>query len=257
MTARDDLRRAAESLAERGRSPFSPAELIAEARSSGSTYPDSTLRTFIVGPMSINTPDNHAINYGDLVRVGRGQYRLAEAGDELLVEEAGVSEPDGVEVDEAAAPTALGVPDEEWSWEGNVQSAVVRSLAGDGWDIRRVADTASSEQGVDIEAERNGVRLLVEVKGYPSAYYQRGERKGQPKPTNQPLQARHYFAGALLTGMLLRGDDPQAAVVLAFPAFPTYERLARRVVESATAARIAIWLVDQQGRITAMTSETA
>jgi hypothetical protein len=32
---------------------FSPTQIIAEARSLGTTYPDTTLRTFIVGPMCV------------------------------------------------------------------------------------------------------------------------------------------------------------------------------------------------------------
>ncbi len=76
MGARDDLLGAALSLEEQGRSPFTPAELISEARSAGSTYPDTTLRTFIVGPMCRNSPNHHAAQYGDLERVARSQYRL-------------------------------------------------------------------------------------------------------------------------------------------------------------------------------------
>jgi Holliday junction resolvase len=58
---------------------------------------------------------------------------------------------------------------EPWFWEGNVQAAVVSDLAANGWRIRRVANTATSEHGVDIEADRSGERLLIEVKGYPGA----------------------------------------------------------------------------------------
>src|SRR5690242_11952489 len=79
--AREDLLRAARELTRRGRSTFSPADLIAEARSHGSAYAETTLRTFIVGPMCLNSPDNHAAQYGDLWRVGRGTYRLANGDD--------------------------------------------------------------------------------------------------------------------------------------------------------------------------------
>ncbi len=77
MGAREDLLDAARRLTQRGRSPFSPAELITEARAAGSNYPDTTLRTFIAGPMCLNSPDHHAVQYGDLLRVGHGSYRLA------------------------------------------------------------------------------------------------------------------------------------------------------------------------------------
>lgn len=58
---------------------LSPAELIAGARSRGSTYPDTTLRTLIVSQICVNAPNYHAVQYGDLVRIGRGLYRLADA----------------------------------------------------------------------------------------------------------------------------------------------------------------------------------
>lgn len=113
--------------------------------------------------MCLNSPDHHAVQYGDLLRVGHGSYRLAtheDASDAVV-------EPSEAPV-EAKASTD-DAPQTAWFWEGNVQAAVVRYLAGDGWHIRRVADTASRERGVDIEGDRDGVRLLVEVKGYPAA----------------------------------------------------------------------------------------
>lgn len=84
MGAREEIIAAARRLTDRGRSTFSPAELIAAAREQGCNYPDSTLRTFINGPMCINSPDHHSPQYRDLVRVARGSYRLAneeEKGD--------------------------------------------------------------------------------------------------------------------------------------------------------------------------------
>ncbi len=78
-------------------------------------------------------------------------------------------------------PEALVDATTEWWWEGNVQAAVGRHLAADGWSIRRVADTASRERGVDIEANRDSGQLLVQVKGYPSATYVLGPKEGQLK----------------------------------------------------------------------------
>lgn len=183
MGAREDLLGAAERLTGRGRTPFSPAELIEEARSAGSNYPDTTLRTFIAGPMCLNSPDNYAVQYGDLTRVGRGLYRLAGDGERGTV-------PIARPADVRKAVEVVAAPHEEWFWEGNVQAAVVRHLAAERWDIRRVADTASRERGVDIEAVLDGTQLLVEVKGYPSTTYASGDRAGQTRRTSAPLQAR-------------------------------------------------------------------
>jgi len=137
----------------------------------------------------------------------------------------------------------------QWFWEGNVQSALVRHLASDGWRIRRVADTHSREHGIDIEADRNDVSLLIEVKGYPSATYRSGSNKGQKKSFGVATQARNYFGNAVLTGLLMRTDNDGARVVLAFPTQETFRGLARRSAGPLRRAGIEIWLVDEQGRV--------
>lgn len=148
-----------------------------------------------------------------------------------------------------SASPPIGGADEAWSWEGNVQAALVRHLAEAGWQIRRVADTGSGEHGVDIDAVREGQRLLVEVKGYPSTVYLRGEKRGKPKPTNPSVQARAYFSHALLSGLLMREANTEARVALAFPDFETYRSLARRVSGPLRAAGVEIWLVDESGDV--------
>lgn len=249
MGAREDLLGAARQLTHQGRTPFSPAELIAEARARGSTYPDTTLRTFIVGPMCDNSPDNHAVQYGDLHRVGRGLYQLAN-DDSPVRTTPPVPVPDAPVSPEGPAPSETPVDaTTEWWWEGNVQAAVVRHLAAEGWDIHRVADTSSRERGVDIDAVRGGERLLAEVKGYPSDTYLRGPKEGTRKPTGAALQARHYFAGALLSGLLMRGDHASARVVLALPAVETYRTLAARTSAPLTQARVELWLVSEGGTV--------
>lgn len=76
MGAREDLLAAAESLADSGMALFCPAELIAKARSQGSTYSDSMLRTHIVSVMCGNAPDHHSTKYRDFERVARALYGL-------------------------------------------------------------------------------------------------------------------------------------------------------------------------------------
>lgn len=160
--------------------------------------------------MCANSPNNHAVQYNDLVRVAHGQYRLLEEDDveqrtQLLMKTPRVK-PDGDTIE-----PDRGQAEAEWFWEGNVQAAVVRHLASEGWTIRRVADTASSEQGVDISAVRGAERVLVEVKGYPSIVYARGPKAGQSKPTHPALQARQYFSHALLSGLIMRTENTTRA----------------------------------------------
>jgi hypothetical protein len=84
----------------------------------------------------------------------------------------------------------------DWFWEGTVQDALVAYLVSAGWVVERTADTASREQGIDVLAIRDGRRLAVEVKGFPSAQYAGVPKAGQPKPTAPSLRARHWFASA-------------------------------------------------------------
>jgi hypothetical protein len=150
-------------------------------------------------------------------------------------------------------PARHGAP-AAWDWEGNVQAAVVRHLAAEGWRITRVADTAARERGADIEADRDGERLVVEVKGYPSTVCQSGAKLGQPKPTAPSVHARHWFAGAVLSGLLHLGDAADRTVVLAFPDAATYRELARRTLtpRMTTGGRgLTIWFVDHSGAVNA------
>ena len=223
MGAREELLAAAQHLRSAGQTTFSPAQLIAAASEMGCAYPDTTLRTFVNGPMCQNSPDHHAVQYGDLIRVGHGQYRLASASEATQEEPArDTNVPVTQSVPPVEPPPGSSTPVTDWRWEGNVQAAIVKWLAVGGWSIRRVADTAARERGIDIEAVREGVELLVEVKGYPSDTYSRGPKAGERKPTGAALQARHYFAGALLSGSITRSEHPDARIVLAFPEVGTY-----------------------------------
>ncbi len=206
--------------------------------------------------MCVNSPDHHTVQYGDLRRVGRGLYRLSN-DDSPARPTPPVPVPDPPVSPEGPAPSETPVDaTTEWWWEGNVQAAVVRHLAADGWDIHRVADTSSRERGVDIDAVRGGERLLAEVKGYPSATYLRGPKEGRPKPTGAALQARQYFAGALLSGLLMRSDYPSARVVLALPDMETYRTLAARTSVPLGNAAVELWLVGSSGTVTELRVNT-
>ncbi|MGH9135194.1 MAG: DUF7669 domain-containing protein [Ilumatobacteraceae bacterium] len=247
MGARDDLLKAARQLTRRGMAPFSPAQLIKEARSFGSTYSDSTLRSFIIGPMCENSPDNHAVAYGDLWRVERAQYILAEDRT-VRAERRAPTQPARLPpptVPATAAPSAMT----DRSWEGNIQARVVHHLTSTGWTIERVADTARREQGEDIRASKNGRLCYIEVKGWPSTTYVRGDKAGQPKPTSPGLQARHWFAGALLMSTLLRSEHPDSDVVVALPDRQTYRTLYRRLQPVLNEVAIQVWFVRDDGSV--------
>jgi hypothetical protein len=122
-----------------------------------------------------------------------------------------------------------------WSWEGNVQDAAVASLVAHGWNVRRVADTASRAPGKDIEAVRDGVVLWATVKGYPA---------GTPR-TRPNVQARHWFSHALFDVILWREEDAESRIVVVLPRMPTYERLAARTTWFARAAGYSyLWVTE-------------
>lgn len=266
MTARDDLLVAATRITRLGSAPFRTAELVAECRRGGSTYADGTLRTMLQAHLCADAGTPEAASAA-FVRVSRGKFVLNPALMSPAAPNGRLSRKEQRQASSAStAPTAAETgapqatrpsasplaPTEEWSWEGNVQAAVVRLLAGDRWDIVRVADTASRQHGHDIVAAKAGMEMLVEVKGFPSTRYVRGPKAGQPKPTSPNLQARHWYANALLSGVLMRSEHPNARVVLAFPRFTTYENLARRTAGTLRANGIEIWLVDEVGRAEAV-----
>lgn len=138
--------------------------------------------------------------------------------------------------------------DDDWAWEGNVQSCVVTYLAREGWQIISVTDTARRQRGTDIVAERDGTRLLVEVKGWPSTKYARGERMGQLKPTPPAMQAAHWFAEGLTT-LIRRGGGPSLRLALALPDMPRYRTLLAEVGWALNRPDITVYLVTASGLV--------
>ena len=60
-----------------GRQVFRLAEILAEVKTAGTRYRDSTIRTHISSRMCGNAPDHHPLVYNDLVWVATGEYRRA------------------------------------------------------------------------------------------------------------------------------------------------------------------------------------
>ena len=137
----------------------------------------------------------------------------------------------------------------EWYWEGNVVKDVSAYLQKEGWTIKRTADTETQEAGVDIQAQKSGEVLLVEVKGYPSKVYQRGEHKGQPKPTNPSTQARHWYSEVLFSAILRQAEHPTATVAIALPRFATFTTLIRRTRHALSKLGIVVYVIEESGAV--------
>ena len=149
----------------------------------------------------------------------------------------------------AGAPESGPSTDLSWAWEGSIQEALVRWLELSGWTVERQADTASGEHGVDILASRADDRLAVEVKGYPQATYQRGERAGQPKKWHPASQARTYFGNAIHTALVMRDSLPGAQIVVAFPDVPGYRALLDQVYRSLAYLSVRALMVRSDGTV--------
>jgi hypothetical protein len=128
-------------------------------------------------------------------------------------------------------------------------------LTARGWSIEAIANTETGQPGADIKACRADSVLIVEVKGYPSKTYERGPRKGQPKRTNPPTQARHWFAEALLIALLRQAENRQHHVAIAFPEFAVYTKLLTRVTESRKLLGLIVLLVEESGTVVIVQDE--
>jgi Holliday junction resolvase-like predicted endonuclease len=133
--------------------------------------------------------------------------------------------------------------------EGTVQSFVVAYLVSQGWEIQRVADTASREQGIDVLATRDGHVLAVEVKGFPGTAYADPRRSGEAKRTPPAAQARVWYAQAILKAMLTRSDHPEYDLAIALPDAATYRSLHQRTRTSLDQLSISVMFVTATGDV--------
>lgn len=227
---------------------FRLQEIVSEVLRITDRYTEHTIRTHVSSVMCANSPVHHANHTDDLERVSRGHYRRIVANPR-----AGSSRSKRSTIDPKPELPSTKDQAKPWHWEGNVQEVFVEHLRVDGWEIQSTSDTASREQGPDIVARQRNRFLVVEVKGYPSNTYARGSKAGQPKPTNPATQARHWFAGALLTAALARHAHPQAEVAIVFPAFDTYRSLVDRTSVSLDAMKVGVFLVSEDGTVERIT----
>jgi hypothetical protein len=107
----------------------------------------------------------------------------------------------------------------DWFWESHVQARLRDHFVAQGWRVLRESDCLSRERGIDLLLERHGPQLAIEVKGFPSTTYRRGPLRGQPKPTQPTLQAKHWFAEVLLAAIRIQSKHPEYAVAVAFPRY--------------------------------------
>ena len=159
----------------------------------------------------------------------------------------------GVEVRSATTATTSRAPsqaaDLTWAREASVQVSVVAWLESAGWTIERAADTAAREHGPDIVATSGSRRLAAEVKGYPQATYESGEKAGEPKKWHPAAQARTYFGNAVHTALVMRDGMPGAEIAIALPDLSGYRTLLGQVRASLADLKIRVFLVGPDGSV--------
>lgn len=137
----------------------------------------------------------------------------------------------------------------DWFWEGNVQAKIVEHMKKEGFAIVRQASTLRKERGPDIVGNKGMVKRIVAVKGYPSDKYVSGFRKGKKKPTNPILQARHWFAEALLEVILAKSESSDIEIAIGLPKFARYVNLFNRVLWFSKSIGLYLYLVDADNAV--------
>lgn len=120
----------------------------------------------------------------------------------------------------------------DWYYEGNVSSKLVEYFVKQGFKIEKDNSNNIRARGADIIISKRESKEAIEVKGYPTTLYTKGEDKGKPKPTNPKLQAKHWFSEAFLSSIFnyrqLKNAKP-IKISLGFPRFERYEELIAKV----------------------------
>ncbi len=133
--------------------------------------------------------------------------------------------------------------------EADVQAQIVGHLTRNDWSIVRVANTASREQGIDIIANKGGLTLAIEVKGWPGTAYADPRRAHETKPTAPSLQARHWFSHAVLASLLMTNEHPDYEIAIGLPDMPTYRNLHGRIAGSLQTLGVKVLFVDSSGNV--------
>jgi hypothetical protein len=145
---------------------------------------------------------------------------------------------------------------DDWFFEGQISSRLITYLRKHDYKIIKDNSHNISEHGADIIAKSpTGVTEVIEVKGYPTAFYTNGNKKGEPKRTNPKLQAKHWFSEAILSCMFnysKHTDKGKFRLGLAFPLHERYKELISKVENYYTVHQIdfMVYFIDEIGNVT-------
>ena len=140
--------------------------------------------------------------------------------------------------------------EDEWFEETNVSRKIRDFLVQNGYEITKFCED-KREKGHDIEAIKDGRKIIMEVKGYPSDKYVIGRYKGEKKPTHPNSQAKHWFGEALLSLLKAKSKNPECKIIIGLPIFKVYEGLLEDINFVMGKMEIGHILVDEDGNIEA------
>lgn len=137
--------------------------------------------------------------------------------------------------------------EDEWFEETNVSRGIRDLLVQYRYKITKFCED-KRERGHDIEAIKDGRKIIMEVKGYPSDKYVRGPDKGKMKRTDPKLQAKHWFGEALLSLLIAKSKNPNCKIAIGLPKFKVYEGLLEDISFVMEKLEIGYVLVDEKGK---------
>ena len=149
-----------------------------------------------------------------------------------------VVKPNGLPLAKITPPKpSVPLSDRPWYWEGNVQDKIVQFLKSQGHTVHSASDTATRQQVKDIiAADPHGRTVWITVKGFPEK--------------SKSIQARHWFAGALLDLARYKDENANALLAMGLPqGFTTYETLVRRIQSVRNFLGCAVYWVKPDGTV--------
>lgn len=143
----------------------------------------------------------------------------------------------------------------DWYYEGNISKKLVEFFTDNEYVVIKDNSANIKARGEDIIVEQGGVKIVVEVKGYPTEFQTKGTTKGTPKVTKPTLQAKHWFSEAILSSIFnykKHENNSNTKLAIAFPKFERYEVLVTKVKPFFKKHKIdfTVYFVHENGEVT-------
>jgi len=138
--------------------------------------------------------------------------------------------------------------EDEWFEETNISKKIKDYLENEDYEISKF-NANKREKGHDIEAKKDNLEFIFEVKGFPSDKYVRGVEMGQKKTTNPNSQAKHWFGEALLSLIVAKSEKPEIKIALGLPMIKKYKDLINKVAYFRKKFDLCCYLVDEKGEV--------